>query len=213
MRSLKNGKFCNRYTNDKKKNSLATHLNYPDEWSSMEIEEPVVSRKIENVRYHLNDSRRYNEKTVALITDDSSNRTKHPITSQIDLKTTVTNTTNWSTSVSLTVGVKSTVTVGIPDIASGSLEISAEVSSSSDWGETETTSLEVGNVRTITVQPMTRVKATLMATRLSYDIPFSYTQYDVLKDGSTKVSEKNDGLFTGQNGYGYDYEVAELPLK
>ncbi|KAI3834160.1 hypothetical protein MKW98_018210 [Papaver atlanticum] len=192
---------------------LATLANYPDYWSSKDIEEPVISRKIENVRYHLTDAKLYNEKSVALITDDSSNRTQHPLTSQLNLKTTVSNTTNWSTSVPLKVGVKMIGTLGVPLISLGSLEISAEGAKSWNWGEMKTESLEVGSVRTVTVPPMSRVKVSLMATRLSYDIPFSYTQYDVLKDGSTKVSEKNDGVFTRNNGYGYRYEAAPLPLE
>ncbi|KAI3938518.1 hypothetical protein MKX01_030811 [Papaver californicum] len=213
MRCLKNGFFCNRYDHAGKVSCLATLANYPDYWSSMDIEEPVISRKINNVRYHLTDAKLYNEKSLALITDDSSNRTQHPLTSQLNLKTTVSNTTNWSTSVTLKVGVKTTFTLGVPLISSGALEISGEGTKSSDWGETKTESLEVGSVRTVTVAPMSRVKVSLMATRLSYDIPFSYTQYDVLKNGSTKVYEKNDGIFIGNNGYGYRYEAVPLALE
>ncbi|KAI3984145.1 hypothetical protein MKX01_028005 [Papaver californicum] len=213
MRSLQSNYFCNMHSADNKENCLATLNNYPDDWSYMVIEEPVISRKIENVRYHLNDARIYNKKSVALISDDSSNKTPNPLTSELNLKTTVTNTTNWSTSVFLTVGVKMSITVGIPDIGSGEIEISGAVTKSSEWGETVTESLEVGSVKTITVPSMARLKASLMATRVSYDIPFSYTQRDVLKNGGTKVTEKNDGLFTGQNGYGYRYDVIPLPLE
>lgn len=171
----------------------------------MDIEEPVTSRRINNVIYHLTDARLYNEKTVALITDYSSNKTNNPLVSELNLKTTVSNSTSWSTSV--------TVTAGVPDIASGTLEIAGEVTKYAEWGGTETVTAEVGNVKTITVAPMTRVKVSMMATRVSYDIPFSYTRHDVLKDGSTKITEKNDGLFTGHNGYNYRYEAVPLPLE
>ncbi|KAI3897163.1 hypothetical protein MKW92_010383 [Papaver armeniacum] len=212
MRCLKNGMFCNRPSRTRSV-FLAAQANYPDKYCSMEIEEPVISRRIESVKYHLNDARLYNEKILALITDDSINRTQHPITSQLDLKTTVSNTTNWSISVTLKRVVKMTGTLGVPHlIKSGSLEISSESTKSWNWGETETESIEVGNMKIITVPPMTRLEAKLMATRLSYDIPFSYTQRDVLMNGSTKISKKNDGLFTGHNGYGYSFEVFELPL-
>ncbi|KAI3925307.1 hypothetical protein MKX01_035424 [Papaver californicum] len=215
MRCLKNSLFCNRYTAEaeNKRSCLATLNNYPDEFSTMEIEEPVVSRKIDNVRYHHSDSRLYNEKkSVALISDDSSNKTQHPITTQLDLKTTVSNTTNWSTSISLKMGVKMNITSGVPFIESGEIQISGDVTKSYEWGETVTESLELGCVKTITVAPMTRLKASLIATRLSYDIPFSYMQCDVLKNGSTKVTEKNDGICTGHNGYDYKYEVVSHPL-
>ncbi|XP_026420286.1 uncharacterized protein LOC113316289 [Papaver somniferum] len=213
MRSLKNGKFCNRFTTEEKTSCLATLEKYPDQWSSMEIEEPVMSRKINNVRYHLTDARLYNEKILALITDDSSNYTQSPLTSSLNLKTTVTNTTNWSNSVTMKVGIKMTCTAGVPGVSSGAIEISADITGSQSWGETHTETQEVGSVKTITVPPMTRVKGSLMATRVSYDIPFAYTQHDVLKNGSPKVYEKNDGVFTGHNGYGYKYEVVNLPLQ
>ncbi|KAI3844187.1 hypothetical protein MKW92_041664, partial [Papaver armeniacum] len=98
-------------------------------------------------------------------------------------------------------------------VSSGAIEISAEVTESKSWGETHSESQEVGSLKTITVPPMTRVKGSLMATRVSYDIPFSYTQHDVLKNGTTKDYEKNDGVFTGHNGYGYKYDVVNLPLQ
>ncbi|KAI3955704.1 hypothetical protein MKW98_006064 [Papaver atlanticum] len=212
LKCLGNGLFCNRYSRDSRPSGLATLNDYPDDWSSMEIEEPVISRKIYNVTYHLNDARLYNEITDSLIDDDSSNKSSDPVTSQLNLKKTVNNTTNWSTSASLTLGVKMSLTFGVPFMESGSLEVSAERTKSSDWGGTVEESLEVGSVKTISVPPMSRIKGTLMATRMSYDIPFSYTQHDVLKNGDKKTTVKNDGVFTGNNGYGYRYKIVPLPL-
>ncbi|KAI3914477.1 hypothetical protein MKW92_052902 [Papaver armeniacum] len=213
LRCLKNGFFCKRFTVNDRKSRLATITDCRDEFGSMEIEEPVISRKIDTVKYHFNDARIYNERSVALISDDSSNKTPHPQTSQANLKTTVSNTTNWKTSTSFNLGVNMTGTLGIPLITSGWLEISAELTRSLDWGETETQTLEVGSVKTITLPPMTRLNTTLMAKRVSYDIPFSYTQRDVLMNGSAKVTEMNDGIFTGNNGYGYRFEVVQLPFE
>ncbi|KAI3886914.1 hypothetical protein MKW92_000550, partial [Papaver armeniacum] len=167
---------------------------------------------ISNVRYQLTSARIDNERTLAIINDDSRNRSQNPQTSEINLKTTVTNTTKWNTSVSIKQGVKTTGTYGVPKINSGSLEISSESTKSWNRGETETESIEVGCVRTVTVPPMSRVKTSLMATRCSYDIPYSYTQRDVLMNGNTKVSAKNDGLFSGESGYNYNYEMVELSL-
>ncbi|KAI3908022.1 hypothetical protein MKW98_003667 [Papaver atlanticum] len=192
LRCLKNGFFCKRYTVNDRKSCLPTITDSRDEFGCMEIEEPVISRKIDNVRYHLNDARIYNERSVALISDDSSNKTQHSQASQANLKTTVSDTTNWRTSISLNLGVKMTATLGIPLITSGSLEVSAEQTRSLDWGETETQSRGVG---------------------VSYEIPFSYTQRDVLMNGSAKVTEKSDGIFTGNNGYGYRFEVVQLPFE
>ncbi|KAI3862922.1 hypothetical protein MKW92_049516 [Papaver armeniacum] len=179
---------------------LAARANFPGAASYMEIEEPVDSRTISNVRYRVADARIYNERVTELITDTTVNRLDVPITSELNLTQTVTNTTNWSRSVTLTIGVTTGGSAGIPFVTDGKIEISTEVSNSWDWGETKEESLQVGSVRTVDVPPMSRVRGNLMATRLSYDIPFSYTQRD------------DDGLFTGHNGYGYYFEFVPLPL-
>lgn len=51
IRSLQSNCYCNMHSADNKENCLATLNTYPDDWSYMEIEELVISRKIENVRY------------------------------------------------------------------------------------------------------------------------------------------------------------------
>ncbi|KAI3995076.1 hypothetical protein MKX01_017910 [Papaver californicum] len=90
-----------------KENCLAALNKHFDDWSIMEIEEPVKSRKIDIIKYNFGDASRYDEKTVALITDDSTNRTQHPITSQLDLKTTVSNKSNWSNNIGFPLNVSS----------------------------------------------------------------------------------------------------------
>ncbi|XP_026438512.1 uncharacterized protein LOC113337035 [Papaver somniferum] len=216
IRSFKNGNFCKRYDASywsySNKTCLATTYKYGEQPCHMEIEEPVLARTISNVIYQLTSARIYDERTDALITDDSRNKTLHPQTSEVNLKTTVTNTTNWRTSVSIKQGVKMTGTYGVPKVNSGSLEISREATKSWNQEKTETEIIEVGCVRTVTVPPMSRVKTSLMATRCSYDIPFSYTQRDVLMNGNTRVCTKNDGLFKGESGYNYNYEMDELSL-
>ncbi|XP_026430873.1 uncharacterized protein LOC113327987 [Papaver somniferum] len=213
MRCLKNGLFCKRYSGYGKDSCIATHHTYPDEFSYMEIEEPVFTRTISNGIYHLTDARRYDERTVALISDDQSNGTQRPQTSQLNLKTTFTKTTNLSNSTTWKGGVKVTGSFGVPKIASGSLDISVEHTRSWNWGEMVSERTHVGSIRTVVVSPMSRVKASLVATRCSYDIPFSYTQRDFLKNGSIKVYNKKDGLLSGTDGYDFKYDLVELSLK
>ncbi|RZC86411.1 hypothetical protein C5167_030490 [Papaver somniferum] len=215
LRSLRSNNLCKRYSRNNRpqwRSRLSARASYPDQACYMEIEEPVDSRTISNVRYRLSDARIYNERTTGLVTDETVNRLDVPVQSELNLTETVTNTTNWSRSVTLTIGVTISGSAGVPFVSGGSFEISTEVANSWDWGETKEESQQVGSVRSVDVPPMTRVRGTLMATRLSYDIPFSYTQTDVLKNGKTVVHLKDDGLFTGHNGYGYYYEIVPLPL-
>ncbi|KAI3864805.1 hypothetical protein MKX03_035017, partial [Papaver bracteatum] len=216
LRCLRSNNLCKNFHRPAMpnwRNMLSERSSFPDAASYMEIEEPVDSRTIYNVRYRVDDARIYDELTTDLITDEVENKLDVPITSELNLKRKVTNTTNWSRSVTLSVGVTTGGTAGVPFVAAGKIEISTEVANSWDWGEEKTESIELGSVRTVTVPPMTRVQGMLMATRLSYDIPFSYTQRDVLKYGEPKVYHKDDGLFKGHNGYGYYFRIVPLPLE
>ncbi|KAI3958110.1 hypothetical protein MKW98_020752 [Papaver atlanticum] len=213
MRCLRNGYFCKRLSDKHKTSCVATVHSYPDEWSIMEIEEPLISREIYNIRYHYTDARRYDEKTVALIDDDSSNDSKATeLKTELNLKTKVTNTATWTNNVGFKVGVEIKFEAGLPVVGKSEIGVSTEFTASRTWGVTEEKEVEVGKVVSVTVPPKTRLKGSLMATRCSFDIPFSYTQHDVLKDGTPRVTEKDDGVLTGHNGYGYKHKLVELPL-
>ncbi|XP_026445313.1 aerolysin-like protein [Papaver somniferum] len=129
-------------------------------------------------------------------------------TVKLNLKHTERYTREWTASVSFTLGVKVSLSVGVPEIAEGKVETSYEFKSSYEWGERNEDELEMGSEYTVTVPPMSSVKVSLMATRASCDIPFSYTQRDVLTNGTVKVYYKNDGIFKGRNAYNYRLAVA-----
>ncbi|KAI3879187.1 hypothetical protein MKW98_028754, partial [Papaver atlanticum] len=101
---------------------------------------------------------------------------------------------------------------GVPLIAKNEIKISLEVQGTWNCGETNEDTVEVGSVKTITLPSMTRVKGTLMGTRVSYDIPYSYTQHIVFKNGNKTSLTKHDGIFTGHDGYDYTYEIVPLQI-
>ncbi|KAI3852811.1 hypothetical protein MKX03_028645 [Papaver bracteatum] len=214
LRSLENDSFCARRSADSKGNCLATLFTYVDEYAPMVIEEPVLSRTIDNVIYHLTDARIYDEHVLALVNEESRNKKQqHPDTVKLNLNHTETYSREWTTSVSLAIGVKTSLSAGVPKVVGVSIETSLEFKTSYQWGEKKEEKLEVGSEYTVDVPPMSGVKVSLMATRASCDIPFSYTQHDVLTNGDLKVYHKSDGLFKGRNAYNYRYESAPLDLE
>lgn len=214
LRSLENNSFCARLTADSKANCLATLFTYVDEYAPMVIEEPVLSRTIDNVIYHLTDARIYDEHVLALVNEETRNKKQqHADTAKLNLKRTETYTRKWTASVSLGIGIKTSISVGVPTVVGAKIETSFEFKSSYQWGERNEDKLEVGSEYTVDVPPMSGVKVSLMATRASCDIPFSYTQHDILTNGAAKVYHKSDGLFKGSNAYNYRYESAPLDLE
>ncbi|KAI3959838.1 hypothetical protein MKW98_029875 [Papaver atlanticum] len=214
LRSLANNTFCASRTANSKVNCLATLFTYVDEYATMVIEEPVLSRTIDNVIYHLTDARIYDEHVIALANEEARNKKgEGSDTVKLNLKHTERYTREWTASVSFTLGAKVSLSVGVPEIAEGKVETSYEFKSSYQWGERNEDELEMGSEYTVAVPPMSSVKVSLMATRASCDISFSYTQRDVLTNGTVKVYYKNDGIFKGRNAYNYRYESAQHALE
>ncbi|KAG6575365.1 hypothetical protein SDJN03_26004, partial [Cucurbita argyrosperma subsp. sororia] len=118
----------------------------------------------------------------------------------------------WNSSVSMKLGVKTTIQTGIPFIFEGKVEISAEFSGQYQWGETKTTSKAVETSYQVTVPPMTTVIVSLLATKGTSDVPYSYTQRDTLINGDTKTSQMDDGVYKGVNSYNFKYETKSKPI-
>ncbi|KAI3855616.1 hypothetical protein MKW98_020586 [Papaver atlanticum] len=214
LRSLARNEYCKRVSTGANSNSLAVHMAYVDECSPMVIEEPVLSRTIDNVIYCLTDAKIYDEHVVALANEEVRNKKQqHPDTVKLNLRHTETYTREWSASVSFGLSVKTSLSVGLPTVGELKVETTYEFKTSYQWGGRNEDKLEMGSEYTVTVPPMSSVKVSLMATRASCDIPFSYTQRDVLTNGSIKVYHKNDGLFKGRNAYNYRYESSHHDLE
>ncbi|KAI7981257.1 hypothetical protein LOK49_Contig55G00005 [Camellia lanceoleosa] len=140
-----------------------------------------------------------------MTTGEAINRTETHDTVDVKLAYTETKSSTWNASVSLKLGVKTTIETGIPFVADGEVQISAEFTGAYMWGETELSTNLVETVYKVTILPMTRVKESLMATRGSCDVPFSYTQRDTLSNGKQIAYRKDDGLYTGINCYHFKY--------
>ena len=118
----------------------------------------------------------------------------------------------WNTSVSVKTGVKTNFRAGIPIIADGVVTVSAEVNGQWQWGTTEESSTELETVYKVIVPPMSAVRVSLLATKGSCDVPFSYYQRDVLMNGDSVIYNMDDGVYTGVNYYNFKYESEQEKL-
>lgn len=80
------------------------------------------------------------------------------------------------------------------------------------WGETKEVEEERSFTYKVLIPPKTKVTVRLMATRGTCDVPFYYTQREVLYTGETVVTQVDDGVYTGVNNYSYYTEVKEESL-
>ncbi|ONI21764.1 hypothetical protein PRUPE_2G087400 [Prunus persica] len=212
LRNLGNDNFCFRLTKDGFVSCLnAGGPNIVGE-AYMEVGELVVSRSIYNVNFRLLDSRIYSQSVVSMATGDAVNRTQEENKINLTLSYKESKSRTWNSSVSMKLGIETKVQTGVPLIAEGQIEISAEFATEFQWGKTNTSESELGTVHEVVVPPMSRVKVSLMATRGSCDVPFSYTQRDTLIDGTTVTQDMDDGVYTGVNSYNFKFETKQESL-
>ncbi|KAK8549314.1 hypothetical protein V6N13_008990 [Hibiscus sabdariffa] len=200
--NLGNDYFCKRLTAppQEKTNCLNAALPTVTTEGRITVEEPVLRREIYDVKYDLDDSRVYDQKSLILATNSVVNSSPEPTTLDVKLSYVDTTARTWSTNFSLKLDMKSTVDLSVPLIYGGKVEISDEVQSGVVWGDTYTSTKVVEVVHNVVVPAMTKVTVNLVASKGTCDVPFTFTQRDTLYDGTIVQAEIN-GSYTGSNYY------------
>jgi hypothetical protein len=91
-------------------------------------------------------------------------------------------------------------------------EISIEFTAEHNWGETEEKETKQEIVYDVVVPKMKKVTLSAIASQAKCDVPFSYTQKDVLPTGEEMVTQHHDGMYTGVNTFDLQYETKEEDL-
>ncbi|KAA8544856.1 hypothetical protein F0562_019640 [Nyssa sinensis] len=183
LRNLGNNNFCKRLTTEGKTSCLNAAVSTISREARLQVEELVLSRTIYNVNYRLMDARIYSQSVLTMANGYAINQTQEPNTVEVKLQYTEKRSMTWKASVSLKLGVTTTIETGVPSIVEGKIQISSEINQQYEWGKTEESTTVVETVYKVTVPPMTKVKVSLLATKGSCDVPFSYFQHDTLTNG------------------------------
>ncbi|KAL6641728.1 hypothetical protein ACP70R_019909 [Stipagrostis hirtigluma subsp. patula] len=213
LQNLGNNNYCMRLSTEGKWDCLNAAVPTIPREAQLRLEELVLSRRIYGIEYDLKDARVYGEKVLSMDTQTSTNRTGTPYTAMLNLRYSVTTQKTWSSSASVKLAAKITITAGPPQILSStSIEIQSEITESYTWGETESRTEEKSVNYEVRVPAYTKVTLTLLATQGTCDVPFSYYQEDVLTDGQKVVTEFDDGIYRGVNSYNFKSELKEEKL-
>ncbi|KAE8663229.1 hypothetical protein F3Y22_tig00113002pilonHSYRG00010 [Hibiscus syriacus] len=207
--NLGNNKFCIRDANT---SCLAAQVSSITKDVQLKVEEPVLGRKIFGVKYDLDNARVYDETVLVVARNSASNYTDQADTLNVKLSYTDTWSGYWKWMASLKVAAKTTLQFNIPIILDGKIELSGEVQTGSDWGQTTTTSKVVEVVHQVKVPPMTKVTVDLVAKRGKCDVPFTFLQKDSLYNGSGIVYEVQGNSYTGSNYYSTDSQTKQESL-
>ncbi|PPD66723.1 hypothetical protein GOBAR_DD36402 [Gossypium barbadense] len=176
------------------------------------VQEPVLSRKIYNLRYDIENALVYNKKVLVLAENSATNRTTQANTLDVKLSYTETNTSTWLAHFTLGLETKATFEVGVPLIGKAGVEISSKLEAGIEWGETKTTTTVMEANHQAHVPPMTKVTVYLSMSHGTCDVPFVFTQKDTLYNGTVVTTDVTGNTFTGANYYNIQYDTKEEPL-
>ncbi|XP_021912487.1 uncharacterized protein LOC110826197 [Carica papaya] len=212
LKNLGNNYFCKRFTAERMTSCLNATVPTIAREARLEVVELVVSRQIFNVNFRLLDARIYDEKPISMTRESVVNRSSQPNEAEVKLSYTESTSSTWNASVSLKLGVQTTFKTGIPFIMEGEIQISAEFEGSYQWGNTREESKEIETVYKVTVPPHTKMTISVLATKGTCDVPFSYTQRDTLMNGMHVTRYLHDGIYTGINCFNFKHETTEEKL-
>ncbi|KAG8090129.1 hypothetical protein GUJ93_ZPchr0011g27508 [Zizania palustris] len=209
LQNLGNNYFCKRLTTEGKTSCLNAGIPAITAEAKLMLEEAIISRKIHNVDFDLSKSRIYGNEVLNMSTATAINHTTVDNTAKLILEYTETNQRKWDSTVSWKLSVNAGVKAGIPVIAQAKVSIKNEFSGEYKWGSTlkETTKQQIEYE--VTVPPKTKVTVSLIASKASCDVPFSYKQEDALYDGRVVTYDMDDGIYNGINCYDFKYETKE----
>nr|AIU47288.1 amaranthin-like lectin [Linum usitatissimum] len=211
LRSLGNNKLCKRFTILKNViNGLNAMESEITQYARLMLTELVASRSITNIDFHANDGWVYSETTNVVLNpgQDVINHTTKPQTLEVNIPYYDVKTSKYCTGTAQTlkqlgpvfeIHPKETAHVSdsrMIEIIPSSLEPPSYVS-----GETKSKESWTFKSHQIVLKPMTKVTLKLFANSIACDVPFTYTQHDVLDEATKQVEIRvmDDGVYTGTN--------------
>nr|XP_043635968.1 uncharacterized protein LOC122607117 [Erigeron canadensis] len=199
--------YCGAYTEGGSVNCLRAEYPTLSKQTRLILEEVVLRRVINDVDYRLPDSRVYDEQPIEVDHQFASNYLQTDSTMTLEFTPKESRTTSWNNSVSIQFGVTLSFEVSaVPLIEKSNVSLSFEAGYTHEWGGEVTTERERKMSYTVTVPPLKTVKVTMLATTGKCDVPFSYTQRDLLPSGRWDATRKDDGIFKGINSYNVHFK-------
>nr|XP_043611841.1 uncharacterized protein LOC122583510 [Erigeron canadensis] len=213
LKNLENNSLCGPLSAENESNCMNAHYPTLTNQTRLVIEEVILQRTISKLKYRLSNSRIYGEHIIecdhAFATNDSPDE---KTTVCVNFSFTNSKTSSWSNALSIKCGSKIGFEIEkIPCIVSGKVELSNEVGNTNVWGGSVVDTCTRGSTYSVPVPKLTTMKVTMLCTKASCDVPFSYTQTDLLPSGMTVSTRKDDGLFTGINSYNVHYKSKVVP--
>jgi hypothetical protein len=178
-------------------------------WASGSDDPVVDVNPISSTEYDLTNAKILSSAPLNIYSQTVNNPTDTPQTSNINGSESVSETSTWSDSLGIKVGVKTSVETEIPFVLDGKVEVSSEVSNTYTWGGSTQTTKTWGFNVPVTVPPHQTYTVHVLATLSRIVVPYTLKGTICLRSGA-KFPGQIQGLYTGQNSH--DLQVQFLSL-
>jgi len=168
-------------------------------WGTMATD-PVEDVEIASIEYDVAAAKTLQSGPAELYRQTVRNDTTQAQTSSINGSATVSETSGWSDSLAVKVGVSTSFKTGVPFIAEGKVQVSVEVTNTYTWNGSTTKSKTWGFNTPVNVPPHTVIVGLVSATLSTIAMPYTLKGTFLLKSGA-RIPGSVTGIYTGTNSH------------
>jgi len=177
-------------------------------WATQAMD-PVVDYEISSIDYDIAAAKVLRSGPAELYSQHVNNNLPNQQTSTISGSSSVSETSSWSDSLAVKVGVKTSFQCGVPLLADGKVEVSLEVTNTYTWSGSETRTKTWSFSTPVTILPGGEGVVLVAATISTMAVPYTLTGTLILSSG-TRMPGQLKGIYTGTNSH--DLTVTFQPL-
>ena len=169
-------------------------------WGS-QVTDGIADIEIVRMEYDVNGAKVLQSGPAELYRETVTNDSLQPQTSTITGSATVTETSGWSDSLAVKVGISTSFKTGVPFLAEGKVKVSVEVTNTYTWNGSTSRSKTWGFNTPVSVAPRAVIVALITATISTIAVPYTITGTVILKSGTRLPNRKIRGTYTGTNSH------------
>ncbi|XP_043968075.1 natterin-4-like [Gambusia affinis] len=165
----------------------------------MKAEEDLIT----DVKYHLKKDKIFKEPPKTMQSSTVTNYSSRDVMKTVSLSKTTTEERRWEISSSIAVGIKMNIKAGIPLLAEGHVEVSAETTHTLTKENSWTEEISHSVTLELTIPPNHSCTVKMVGYRYRMDIPFTARLSHIYEDGETRsaiISGNYHGVQVGDIG-------------
>ncbi|XP_047961695.1 uncharacterized protein LOC125206488 [Salvia hispanica] len=211
LRNAGNNNYCARLSTEGKTDMLNADVHNITKQARLVVQELVSQRNIYNVVYRMQDARIYDEMPYIAGSSVLTNSSDQEAAMAVQITYQDEKSYTFSRSLSLTAGVETTFSTGVPFILDGEITVSFEINTTLQWDTVKTNTTSVMASGSIPVPVRSTAVIEYVGTKGTCDVPYSYTQQDKSStDGSVSYTEQVDGIYKGISFYNFHFVVKSV---